>query len=75
MNLYNPTELSLPALFLGLTFSVFGFYFFKEGKKNSNFIWVFIGIAMIIFPYFIPNNGWKLVFGVAMMTLAYKQRS
>jgi uncharacterized membrane protein len=66
----NPAE-----LFIGFVFSVFGFYFYKQGRKNINYAWVFIGLILIIYPYFISNFWWEFLIGAGLMGLAYSKRN
>jgi hypothetical protein len=38
-------------------FGVVGMWLFGRGKSQSNFHWIFIGIALMIYPYF-TNGPW-----------------
>ncbi len=49
-------------LFFGFAFSIFGLAFFRRGRKNQNHGLTGIGLALMIYPYFVYNP-W-LVFGI-----------
>jgi len=61
-------------LFGGFIFSVIGFYLLKNAKKRANIKWVFIGLAMLIYCYFIydPWAVWGI--GLGLCGLAYFTR-
>jgi drug/metabolite transporter (DMT)-like permease len=65
--------LSLATLFIGFVASVFGWFIFKHGRKNQNFGLIGIGIAMMVYPYFVTANAW-LCFGIGAVLgyFAYK---
>jgi hypothetical protein len=56
----------------GFIFGVIGLWMLKEGKRNTNFKVIFIGLALMVVPYFIPTA--KMLFLVcgALCFLAYK---
>jgi hypothetical protein len=55
-------------------FGVVGFYLMKEGKKNLNFAWVAIGIVLMIYTIFVPNDWGKWIAGFALSGIAYYYR-
>lgn len=63
---FNPLSL-LPAFIFG----VIGMYLFSQGKKNVNYTHVFVGILMMIYPYFVdgPLQSWGV--GLALAGVAY----
>ena len=61
-------------LFGGLVFGVFGFYFFKQAKARANFVWLFIGLTLMIFPYFVTNPWLEWAIGLGLLTLGYFSR-
>lgn len=48
-------DLSAGSLFASLLVSSVGFGFFIYGKKQACFPQLFIGIAMMVYPYFVPD--------------------
>jgi hypothetical protein len=46
-------------LFGGLVFGVIGFAAFMYGKKQARFSPMAIGVAMMVYPYFV-QRGWVL---------------
>jgi hypothetical protein len=46
---------SLWTLFFGFAAGVFGWFIFKHGKKKQNLGLIAIGIAMMVYPYFVYN--------------------
>ncbi len=55
--------LSGPNLFAGLLFSSIGFVGFVYGKRLSLWKPMFIGIALMAYPYFIESTAFICVFG------------
>lgn len=55
----------------GLLFGIIGMYVFKEGRKRLNFRVTFLGIAMMVYPYFTkgPWGDWGV--GVALCAATY----
>lgn len=48
--------MSAPNLFAGVIFGAIGLGAFIYGKKQSDFKVLGLGIALMVFPYFIPNT-------------------
>ena len=53
-------------LISGLLFGIIGMYVFRQGKKRLNFKVTFLGIAMMVYPYFTkgPWGDWGI--GIAL---------
>jgi hypothetical protein len=49
-------DISGPNLFGGLLFSSIGFVGFIYGKRMSHWKPMFIGLALMVYPYFIENT-------------------
>jgi len=62
------TEMTPSSLFLGLLFGSIGFGFFVYGKKQSTFVPLLCGMALMAVPYFI-SNPW-LLFSVGAVLVA-----
>jgi len=43
------------AMMLSVLFGALGFGFLIFGKKSGQMIPMFVGLALMVFPYFIPN--------------------
>ena len=63
---------SVSALAAGFIFGVFGWYFFQRGRKEVNPKALLIGLAMMVYPYFIENEYLLWVLGVALMFAGFK---
>ncbi len=50
-------------LFLGISFGIIGMAALKYGHKERNYRPVLIGLALIIFPYFVPNTVLLFIIG------------
>jgi hypothetical protein len=65
--MFHFTFSSLMASFI---FGVVGLYVFRYGKRESEFPFIFIGLALMIYPYFIPEawadwGDWGVGFGLS----------
>jgi hypothetical protein len=52
---WRPCPMDMTTLTLSLIFGSLGMGFFMYGKNTGAFITMGIGLALMIFPYFIPN--------------------
>jgi len=59
---------SLATILLALFFSLVGFVAFRYGKKNSEPRPLFLGIALMVYGYFVSNAWVSLAIG-ALLTL------
>ena len=55
------------SLLLGLLFSSMGFGYFLFGKRQSLFVVRYVGVALMIYPYFIGNTIVLILVGIALM--------
>lgn len=64
-------DFSFSSLLASFTFGVIGIAVFREGKKRAEFDLIFIGIAMMVYPYF--TNGPWMDWGIGLLlgALAY----
>jgi hypothetical protein len=67
-------DFSVSSLMAGFIFGVCGFYLLKEGKKRSHPWFIGLGLALMIYPYFVsgPLATWGI--GFAGLALAYNYR-
>ncbi|MGA8276979.1 MAG: hypothetical protein WB784_02115 [Rhodanobacteraceae bacterium] len=60
--------MSPAVLFWGMLFSAIGVGYFMYGKKQMHWPALAAGLALIVYPYFVPNVWWLVGIG-AMLTL------
>jgi hypothetical protein len=58
-------------LMLGLLFGSVGSGYFIYGRKRSNFIALFVGLALCVFPYFVSNGWLMLVIGSVLLLIPF----
>ncbi|MDQ6990269.1 MAG: hypothetical protein Q9M11_00870 [Mariprofundaceae bacterium] len=58
-------------LMWGMFFGSIGLGFFMYGKKQHLITPVFVGVALMAFPYFISNIVMLVVVGIALTILPY----
>lgn len=63
---------SLSSLAASFIFGTFGIYLFRHGKKRAHGPVLAIGIALMIYPYFIENLFLLWAIGVGLLALAYR---
>lgn len=64
--------LSFANLMAGLIFGSIGFVAFVYGKRMNVWKPMFLGLALMVFPYFIGNTTWLFatgIFGTALLFL------
>ena len=62
---------SVSSFIASFVFSIFGFYFFREGKKEGNVKLILIGITMIIYTYFTKSAWVDWSLGLALSYAGY----
>ena len=55
------------SLLASLVVSSIGFVAFAYGKKQHRFPQMLVGVAMMVYPYFISSVPWMLVVAVLLM--------
>ena len=58
-------------LLWGLLFSSIGFGFFLYGRKQRAAVPMVCGLAMMIYPYFIPNVLALIAIGIVLAAIPY----
>ena len=58
-------------LLWGLLFGSFGLGFFVYGRKQRAAVPLVCGLALMIFPYFIPNTILLVTIGVTLVVLPF----
>lgn len=64
-------DISFSGIMSGIIFGIIGFALFREGKKRANYAILFIGITLMIYPYFSsgPWGDWGI--GALLCGAAY----
>lgn len=62
------------SLLAAFIFGVVGLYLFIHGKKRINFWWIWIGVALMIYPIFISSAWLNWFLGFAFCGVAYWKR-
>lgn len=63
---------SVSAIAAGFIFGVIGWSLFRHGKRNAHFFSLLIGIALMVYPYFIENTYLLWGVGVVLCGVAYQ---
>lgn len=58
----------------GVIFGTVGFVAFVYGKKMSSYKPLFLGLALMIYPYFIPSTLWVYIIGAVLTTALFVWR-
>lgn len=59
------------ALLWGVLFSSIGFGYFIYGRRQSRPVPLFCGLALMIYPYFMPNTTVLVIIGVIFSVVPY----
>ena len=62
------------SLLAAFVFGVIGFYLFLNGKRRTNYWWIWIGVALMVYPIFISSAWLNWLVGFGFCALAYVQR-
>ena len=62
---------STSVLLWGMVFGSIGLGFFIYGKKQKVIVPLLVGIALMIYPYFIADLTLLIIVGVVLMVLPY----
>lgn len=58
-------------LIWGLIFGSIGYGYFSYGRKQSTFVPLFMGLALMVLPYFVPNSYVLVAAGAVLMAVPY----
>jgi hypothetical protein len=64
-------DFSVSSLVAMFVFSVIGLYVFREGKRKVNYTLLFLGIGLMIYPYFTKAAWQDWGVGIALCIWAY----
>lgn len=54
-----------------LVFGILGFYVFRHGKQNGKLSYLLLGLALMVYPYFIEGAALNWVLGSLLMIGVY----
>jgi hypothetical protein len=63
------------ALVAGILFGTFGIYAFGRGKKRQNFWLMIIGVALMVYPYFVRETVYIIIVGSLLCAAFYYKRN
>jgi predicted membrane protein len=63
--------LNTSLLLWGLLFGSIGIGFFVYGKRQRAVVPLVVGLALMVFPYFVSNSFLLVAIGIALVALAY----
>lgn len=68
-----PLDLSfdVPSLIAGLIFGIVGLYVFRRGRKESSIRLVMLGLALMIYPYFVEGAALNWIAGFLLSGASY----
>jgi len=55
----------------GIIFGIIGWYAFLHGKREKSMRPMLIGIALMVYPYFVPNTLLAFAIGIALTAALY----
>jgi len=67
-------NINTSAIVAGLVFGVFGVYLLRWGRQQGNFPHILIGLALLIYPYFVRNDIVLWGLGAFLLFIAYRFR-
>lgn len=61
-----------PTLFVIIVFSAVGLAAFRRGKRESNIPCLLLGIALMVYPYFVEGLALNLLIGAALSAFVWR---
>lgn len=59
-------ELNIPSLVLSLIFSSIGLGYFLYGKRQQQFVFLLVGLALMIYPYIVSGTATITAVGLVL---------
>ncbi|HTP42756.1 MAG TPA: amino acid transport protein [Nitrospiria bacterium] len=59
-------DLNVPYLFLTLIFSSIGLGYFLFGKRQQEYLFLFTGLALMVYPYMVSGTATVTVVGLVL---------
>ena len=54
-----------------LIFGILGMWAFNHGRKEKNYKILTIGVALMLYPYFVSSTVWLYILGIGISSLLY----
>lgn len=70
-SLYPRIPMDPVTLCLSMIFGLIGMAMFSYGKKQQHIVCIATGLALMVFPYFIPSAMWMLILGTLLTFAPY----
>jgi hypothetical protein len=67
-------DLTVANLMLGVVFGSLGMGYFIYGKKEQRLMPLLVGIALMVYPYFVPEVWEIIVVGIALCAIPFLVR-
>ncbi len=64
-------QFSVSTLIAGFVFGIFGIFIFRDGKKESNFRRLMIGLVLLVYGFFVTNPWLAWGLGLFLVWLNY----
>ena len=61
----------VPSIIVTLIFSAVGFVYFAYGKKQQEFRFMALGMALMTYTYFVSSLAWNIGVGVVLTVAAF----
>ena len=62
---------SISIIIWGIIFGTIGLGYFSYGKKQNAIVPLLVGIALLVFPYFVSNTYVLVTIGTVLVVLPY----
>jgi len=62
---------STSSILWALVFGSIGLGFFLYGRKQAKMVPKYCGLALMVYPYFVPDVYWLVGVGIGMVALPY----
>ena len=64
-------DFSLTSLASNLIFGIIGAYYFRQGKKDQDYVKVFTGIFLFAYTYFVSDHFFLWAIGIGLIAGEY----
>lgn len=64
-------SIDIPTLFAAFAFGVIGMWMWKEGRRQEKDYIPWIGVGLMVYPYFLEGAKLTWSIGIALCSLAY----
>jgi hypothetical protein len=64
-------HISLYGILAAVFFSIIGFAYFLYGKKSVNYLFLFCGIILMAYPYFVTKTVYLIIVGLVVRVIPF----